>query len=309
MVFTDVLFKEADLNFNEGAYFSKIIVEYLSNELPGVQFPYSHITSFCNGRNGGGMESPMMTNDGALANRVGLFSLLLHEIAHTYFPFYMGINERKYGWMDEGWATFLTKDLVSVIDSNRNQYEYVFGRFGSDFGEETEVPLMILSNQVKGNSLTAAIYGRAFFAYVALQDLLGEDLFKKALKEYIHRWAGKHPLPYDFFLTFNDVANEDLSWFWKPWFYEFGYCDVGVEQNIRGEYVVKLSGNRPVSVQVKIVYEDGSQQDINENPSIWQNRNTEYVLNTDENKKIKSVEINDDRIPDLNPGNNYLVIE
>ena len=28
-----------------------------------------------------------------------------HEIFHTMFPFYMGINETKYGWMDEGWAT------------------------------------------------------------------------------------------------------------------------------------------------------------------------------------------------------------
>lgn len=308
MVFTDVLYKEEDPNFNEGAAFSKIIVEYLSNELPGVQFPYSHITSFCNGRSGGGMESPMMTNDGAPEIRVGLFSLLLHEIAHTYYPFYMGINERKYGWMDEGWATFLTKDLVAVIDSNYNHYNNIFGRYSSVFGEDTEVPLMILSNLVKDYSLTAAIYGRAFFAYVALQDLLGEDLFKKALKEYMHRWAGKHPLPYDFFFAFNDVAKEDLSWFWNPWFYGFGYCDLGLEQKKNGEYIVKFLGNLPVSFEVIITYDNGERQLINETAAVWKDGITEFKLDAEVNRKIKSIEINDNRIPDLNPKNNIIII-
>jgi len=33
-----------------------------------------------------------------------LIGITLHEIFHTYFPFYMGINETKYAWMNEGWA-------------------------------------------------------------------------------------------------------------------------------------------------------------------------------------------------------------
>jgi len=309
-IFADVLYKDGDRNFDEGAYFSKIIVEYLSTGLPGVEFPYSHITSFCNGNSaGGGMESPMMTNDGAPYSRVSTFSLLLHEIAHTYFPFYMGINERKYGWMDEGWATFLTKDLVSEIDSNYSHYQNIFKRYGPVLGKESDVPLMIPSRLVKGYPLTAAIYGRAFFAYVALEDLLGKELFKKALKEFINRWEGKHPLPYDFFFTFNDVANQDLSWFWNPWFYDLGYCDLGIEKNEAGEIAVKLIGNQPVSVDVIITYHDGSQQFVNKNPEVWKNGDTEFILQTDKGKKIESIKINDERIPDLDANNNYLNLD
>jgi hypothetical protein len=308
-VFADVLYKEGDNNFDEGAYFSKIIVEYLSAKLPGVSFPYSHMTSFCNGTGGGGMESPMMANDGAPNSRSGTLSLLLHEIAHTYFPFYMGINERKYGWMDEGWATFLTKDLVSEIDSNYSHYKNIFRRYSPVFGKEIEVPLMIPSKLVKGYPLVAAIYGRAFFAFVALEDLLGEGLFKKALKEFIKRWKGKHPLPYDFFFTFNEVAGEDLSWFWNPWFYDLGYCDLGLEQNDDGEIVVKLIGNHPVSVDVIVTYQDGSKQFMQENPGIWKNGNTEFIIQIDDRMIIQSITINDERIPDLNPDNNYLIID
>ena len=41
--------------------------------------------------------------------------MVAHEIAHTYFPFYMGINETRYGFMDEGWATTF-EYLINQVD-------------------------------------------------------------------------------------------------------------------------------------------------------------------------------------------------
>ena len=32
-----------------------------------------------------------------------------------------------------------------------------------------------------------------------------------AFKEYVNRWAFKHPTPWDFFHTMENVAREDLS--------------------------------------------------------------------------------------------------
>jgi aminopeptidase N len=306
--FADVLYKEGDAHFEQGAYFSKLTVDYLSNELPGVPYPYSHITSFCNGRRGGGMESPMMTNDGAPKDSTNTLSLLFHEIAHTYFPFYMGINERKYAWMDEGWATFLPTVLTHRFNPNYSHYKQNFRCYGFIEGTESQVPPMVLSKTVKGYPLNTAIYGRAFFAYVALEGLLGKDLFKKAIKEYINRWHKKHPLPYDFFFTFNDVAGEDLSWFWKPWFYEFGYCDLGLEQNSEGDFLVKMMGNQPVPVEIKVIYVDGTEQIIKKSTKVWKDGNKEFFLNVDSDKKISSVEIDVEKIPDLNEDNNKIEI-
>ena len=304
--FADVLYRKGDNYFIEGAEFSKMIVESLSYHLPGVPFPYSHITSFCNGERGGGMESPMMTDDGAPGTRAGTYELLYHEISHTYFPFYMGINESKYGWMDEGWATFFPKDFPSQIDSTYNHYTSTYWRYRPVMGEENDLPLMIPSKFIKGYSLTATIYGRAFFAYVALQSLLGEKLFKKALIEFINRWHGKHPLPYDFFFTFNDVAKEDLSWFWKPWFYDFSYCDLGLEKNDAGRLVVKLVGTQPVPVEVLISYYDGTKDTVNESTGIWRNGKRGFVVPVNDQKKILSAEIITDKIPDYDPSNNLL---
>ena len=303
----DVLYKEGDNNFDDGAEFSREIVELLSNNLPGVPFPYSHVTSFCNGERGGGMESPMMTNDGAPFDRAGTYELLFHEIAHTYFPFYMGNNERKYGWMDEGWASFFPKDIPAEIDSSFSQYKLMYHFYKLVQGEENDLPLMIPSKFIKGYSLTATIYGKAFFAYVALQGLLGNHLFKEAMIEYINRWHGKHPLPYDFFFTFNDVAKEDLSWFWKPWFFDFSYCDLALDKNVEGELVVKLVGSQPVPVEVLISYDDGTSETIKESAGIWRDGNKEFLIPVDSKKKELSAEIVTDKIPDYDQSNNKIV--
>ncbi|GMR25086.1 MAG: M1 family metallopeptidase [Ignavibacteria bacterium] len=302
----DVLYKKGDAHYEQVAYFSKLTVDYLSNELPGVPFPYSHITAFSNGRRGGGMESPMMTNDGVPKDSTNTLSLLFHEIAHTYFPFYMGINERKYAWMDEGWASFLPTALTHRFNPTHSHYEQTYRGYKFIEGTESEVPLMILSKTLKGYPLMAAIYGRAYFAYVALADLLGAQLFKKAMKEYISRWHNKHPLPYDFFFTFDDVSGEDLSWFWKPWFYDFGYSDLGLEQNDDGDFIVKMIGNQPVPVEIKVVYDDGMEQIINESTKVWNDGNKEFVMDIDKTKKVLSIEINVEKIPDYNSENNNL---
>ena len=63
------------------------------------------------------MEYPMMINDSTVPDNFQDARLTAdHEIAHTYFPFYMGINETRYAYMDEGWAT--TLEYLIGIDEN-----------------------------------------------------------------------------------------------------------------------------------------------------------------------------------------------
>jgi hypothetical protein len=72
-------------------------------EMPGVIYPYPQITVF-NGD--GGMEFPMIVNDGQFSNTINDVYVTTHEIAHMYFPFYVGTNETRYGgWMKE-WLIF-----------------------------------------------------------------------------------------------------------------------------------------------------------------------------------------------------------
>ena len=260
---------------------------------------------------GGGMEFPMMVNDRSETSRSATLNLTSHEISHTYFPFYMGINQERYSWMDEGWAQFLPAEFQEEQASNNNQRAISAFNFAYYSGNSLEMPMMVPSFYMKGYEYYIASYYRPEIAYRILQDLMGKELFKKALKEYIHRWNGKYPCPYDFFFTFNDIAGEDLSWFWKPWFFEMGYPDLAIGEinKNKNEWTIEIKkiGSLPVPIQISINYIDGSTEKLKQSAKIWKEGNNIFQLKHITNKTIKNIVLGTDQIPDINKNDNQRI--
>ena len=128
------------------------------------------------------METPMMANNGAPKNKGSLIGLIFHEISHSYFPFYMGTNERKYGWMDEGCATFFPGVVVDSLVPGYDYYRDLIRGYEYFAGTELELPMMIPTFGLPSQSSGTASYSRPGTAYMELQKLLGNDLFKKVLE-------------------------------------------------------------------------------------------------------------------------------
>ena len=303
-VYIAAVYKEQSKDFFEVAEIARKALNYYSNELPGVPFPYPSLTVF-NGS--GGMEFPMIINDGSAPTRARTVNVTSHEMAHQYFPFYMGINEKKYGWMDEGMATFIPFDfqLKEGEDNSLLRNVKVYEKYA---GNETELPMMIPSYEMEGNVLRMAIYVRPGLAYYFLQEVLGKKLFAECMHEYINRWHGKHPLPYDFFFTFNKVVGKDLSWYWKPWFFERGYPDLSIKvadySNGKLNITIEKKGIIPVPIKLTINCIDSSAVLINENADVWENQNT-LTIKKELNSDPVSVRLGDELIPDSEPENNY----
>jgi aminopeptidase N len=59
------------------------------------------------------------------------------------------------------------------------------------------------------------------------EQVLGPERFDLAFRTYVERWAFKHPTPDDFFRTMENVAGEDLSWFWRVGFNTIGVLTKG----------------------------------------------------------------------------------
>jgi hypothetical protein len=287
-------------------------IKYLSTDLPGVPFPYPAMTVY-NGE--GGMEYPMMVNDSKEDNYSSDVYLTSHEISHTYFPFYMGTNERKYAWMDEGWATFLPSDFQTEKSNKELDSRARFVSFYSKFsGTFYDVQIMMLSHQLKSPSYRNASYSKAATAYSILENILGEEVFRKTLKEYISRWNGKHPTPFDFFNTFSDASGENLDWFWKPWFFEFGYPDLAIQdvklENGKIKITVKKIGNYPVPVFLTLLTKEGKEINFEVSVEIWKDvKNNEFTYEKEINDNIVSVKLGNKYIPDINPGNNEFLIK
>ncbi|RMD99836.1 MAG: peptidase, partial [Bacteroidetes bacterium] len=195
---------------------AKATIEAMSYRFPKWPFPYPHETVF-DGLDQ--MEYPMMVNDVPIEDVAESIELTDHEVFHTMFPFYMGTNETKYGWMDEGWATIGEWLITPMIDSSIVDLYGVAG-YEQSAGTELDLPIMTPTTQLSGLPLFTNSYPKPAMGYLFVKDLLGDELFTKALHHYIETWRGKHPLPLDFFNCMNAGAGRNLNWFWKAWFYD-----------------------------------------------------------------------------------------
>lgn len=305
------VYPDSAVHYEDVAMIARNAVEYMSNELPGVPFPYPQATVFANGRKDGGMEFPMMANDGAPDNYADLQGLTFHEVFHNYFPFFMGTNERKYAFMDEGWARYLPMGFLEKYAPKDNYFQRSVAQYQSFAGSDNELPPMIptyIFNDYQTQRMAA--YTRPALAYHLLHQMLGDTKFKKAIKEYTSRWDGKHPMPYDFFNTFDDVAGEDLSWFWEPWFFQQGYPDLAIlDLTDENKLTIEKKGLMPVPVELEIVYEDGTKDRISKDARIWANGFKVLEFPLVRSKKVKSIFLGNYLIPDSRPKDNTWLAE
>ncbi|QQS37734.1 MAG: M1 family metallopeptidase [Ignavibacteriales bacterium] len=301
------VYKETSKDFYDVCGIMKKVLIHFSFSLPGVAYPYPASTIF-NGA--GGMEFPMIVNNGSEDSYNRAASLAAHEIAHTYFPFYMGINERKYAWMDEGYAVLFTNDFQENVLVGYTERPGVVKSYERAAGNESELPLITPSTQMRNSTYRIAAYNKPATAYNLLSHLLGKELYLKTLKEFIRRWNGKHPSPYDFFNTFNNVTGSDLSWFWKPWFFEHGYPDLSIKDfKVLGNEVfvnVKKTGNYPVPVVLTCYNSIGEKYTNRVEASVWKDGNVEFEIKVMISGYPQRIEIGDDTIPDVNRTDNIL---
>ena len=278
-------------------------IRLMSTWLPGYPFPYPCMTVF-NGNDG--MEYPMMVNDASVSENF-VTSLTVHEVAHTYFPFMMGINEQEYAWMDEGWANFFDGLLADSLQGQKTG-----GGRGYAFsaGTDSDVPPMVRSSYLSGRAYGIASYSRPQNAYLCLLDLLGYETFHRCMVEYMDRWKGKHPTPYDFFNTWNEVSGQNLNWFWKPWFFEWGYPDLSVnfvhrdDAGNRDVIFIEKKGTMPVPVHLEITYSDGSSETVHWSPEIWRAGNPTVHIDGQVGKSVSKLSLGDRNIPDSSGKNN-----
>lgn len=279
-------------------------VESMSYRFPKWPYPYSHETVF-DGLDQ--MEYPMMVNDNPLEDRSESIELTDHEIFHTMFPFYMGINETKYGWMDEGWAT-IGEWLISPMIDTTIIDEYGVAGYERAAGNEIDLPITTLTTQQYGTSMFINSYPKPAMGYLFVKDMLGDELFFKALHNYIRNWNGKHPMPYDFFYSMNEGCGKNLNWFWKRWFFDDGVPDLAISKVItkgkQRQIVVESKGTKPVPVDVTINYADGSAEKLHRSIAVWEKEPKTIVLTVTNNKKIKTVNLGSTYVPDVNKSDN-----
>ena len=300
----DAVYNPKHSDYKEVINFSRKTVEAMSYTFPKWPFPYAHETVF-DGLDQ--MEYPMMVNDNPSDTRAEAITLTDHEIFHTMFPFYMGINETKYGWMDEGWATIGEWLISSIIDPKMDD-DYGVARYATNAATENDLPIVTLSTQQTGMPFFLNSYPKPGMGYLYVKDLLGDELFTKALHTYIRTWNGKHPMPYDFFNSMNAGAGCNLDWFWRRWFFDAGYPDLAiasvVETDTGYDITVAAKGSKPVPVDLTITFANNATQKVHRSIGVWETGATSVTIPIPTMQPVKRVTLGSTLVPDSFPADN-----
>jgi len=302
-------YNDTAADYHHVAQYARHSLDWLSHHWPGIPYPYEKTTVF---QGYAGMEYPMMANDESYEDTIFSRFVAEHEIAHTYMPFYMGINETRYGFMDEGWATTF-EILIGRADLGVEKAEETYKQFRvegwiNDPSPGEDVPIVGPGDNRIGQALGDNEYGKASLGYLAMKDLLGDELFKKCLHEYMNRWHGKHPLPWDFFFTFNDVAKKNLNWFWSNWFFSHNYIDLAIKSTTRlgNDYSVTIENIGGMAAPVNIIanYSDGTKESFHQTPVIWQSNQGKATVKISSKKKVESISLDGGIFMDADTTNN-----
>lgn len=276
------------------------------------EYPYPVATNVAG--NEGGMEYPGIVFCGWESKGEELWGVTDHEFGHNWFPMVVGSNERLFGWMDEGFNTFINS--LSSVDFNNGEYKDKFTDLHEKAEEYTNPKLetiMSTPDNMKEANMGLLCYSKPSSGLVILREqVLGAERFDLAFRTYAARWAFKHPTPDDFFRTIENVAGEDLGWFWRGWFVNNWRLDQGVN-SIKyvkndpklGVYITIENFEKmamPVVLDVKT--KSGKITRVKLPVEIWQ-RNVDWSFKHDSNEEIESITIDPDHVfPDSNEKNN-----
>jgi hypothetical protein len=297
-----------DSAYARGTEYVKASIENYSKRWS--EYPYNTATNVAS--NISGMEYPGIVFCGATSKKGELFGVVDHEFAHTWFPMVVGSNERKYGWMDEGFNTFINS--ISHNDFNNGEYKTKSNpnSLMFMFGDNAE-GVMIIPDALRERSIGNSLYAKPGYALGLLRnEILEPQRFDYAFKTYIKRWAYKHPSPFDFFRTIENVAGEDLGWFWKEMFFETYKLDQRVNEPvyIKGDpangALVVVDNLDQMAMPVYLEYEtaSGKKQAIKIPVEVWQN-NKSWVVKLNTTERLRSLTIDPNRVfPDVNYDNN-----
>jgi hypothetical protein len=264
--------------------------------------------------NEGGMEYPGIVFCGWKSKGKSLWGVTDHEFGHNWFPMIVGSNERLFGWMDEGFNTFI--NTLSDVDFNNGEYKSEkedMHESGAHYTNPDLETVMSSPDNMKEAHIGDLCYSKPSAGLVLLREqVLGEERFDLAFRTYVKRWAFKHPTPDDFFRTMENVGGEDLSWFWRGWFQYNWRFDQGVNsikyiKNDPAKGVLITIENfekMPMPVVLDIKLKSGKVDRVKLPVEVWQ-KNVQWTFKHNSTEEIESITLDPEHVfPDSNSANN-----
>jgi hypothetical protein len=305
--------------------------EYLKDSVERYSakwFPFPWPTAVNIAGPAAGMEYPGLAFDPIDAKPKDLFAVTAHEIGHSWFPMLVGFNERRNAWMDEGFNTFIdvyeSDEFEGGVFAPKRDSEYA-PHGGNPVDEILPIladphapPILSRADTIEEKYRHPVTYFKTALGLVLLREqILGPERFDPAFRRFIAAWAYKHPTPADFFRAMESEAGEDLSWYWRGWFYNNWQLDLAVTgitpfpstAAFRGSLVTVESRDKLVMpATLRVTFADGKTRDVRLPAETWIRQAATNVPIVSSSPVVRAELDPDHRLPDRDRTNNEFAL-
>ncbi len=240
------------------------------------KYPYEQY-SFIQGGDGG-MEYPMATLITGNRSFGSLVGVSVHELMHSWYQMVLGTNESLYAWMDEGFTSYTSTDIMNYLKQEGllgnmkpvdNPHEGTVGGYVGFSKSGMEEPLSTHADHFKTNSaygVGAYVKGSVFLNQLSY--VIGNESFEKGMLKYYNTWKFKHPNINDFIRIMEKESGLELDWYKEYWINTTNTIDYAVKAVTEGDKkttVVELEkiGVMPMPIDVVVTYKKGEQEVFN----------------------------------------------
>lgn len=219
------------------------------------KYPYATITVVdpaYKGGGAGGMEYPTLftggTNWWPPKPPSFLEEVVIHEFGHQYWYGMVASNEFEESWLDEGFNTYSTSQVIDTAYGPSSISIPFMGipvtwfvssiRYFEDWTNRTLTFASTRRDFIVRNawqyyddfSYGVNSYMRTAATLRTLQHLVGDQTFARIMRTYFERWRFKHPSSNDFRAVVNEVAGRDMNWFFDQFVFSSNVLDYAVDK-------------------------------------------------------------------------------
>ncbi|MCB0720334.1 MAG: M1 family metallopeptidase [Bacteroidetes bacterium] len=270
---------------------AKVSLDYYDRWLG--EYPYTTLTLVDGVGGSNGMEYPTLIT---LGTAYGIPSWIrplelvtIHEFGHQYFYGLLASNEFEEAWLDEGMNSFVEARIMdaeygpgSVMDfPGAPISDGAFARLNYTESNPHAGALFTKSWEYGPGEYSRNSYSKPATVMRTLENILGSDVMERFLKRYYSEWRFRHPTTRDLQDVFEDVAGQDLDWYFDQFVYGTAVVDfeAGAIQNAQqgdgwtSEVSVLRNADAVIPVDVRISFADGSAVD-----TTWDAAGTEQTF-------------------------------
>ncbi|MEM7037959.1 MAG: M1 family metallopeptidase, partial [Bacteroidota bacterium] len=230
------------------------------------KYPYDQYSVIQGGD--GGMEYPMATLITGHRSLGSLVGVTVHELIHSWFQCVLATNEALYPWVDEGFTSYATHEVMAMLFGGEITDEAHKGSYSSYFGivrSNTQEPLTTHADHYKTNKTYGSnAYSKGTVFLHQLSYVVGQDALDRGLRRYFREWKFKHPTPDDFIRALEKESGLELDWYLEYWVNTTEVIDYGFGSvvSVDGETNVVLEriGKMPMPLVVQVKYKDGRKE-------------------------------------------------